>query len=93
MQTVMTLKNKLKAGEMIIVISPFLVLAIHALTTHFGFEHLCLWRLLTGHECWGCGMTHAVVEVLKLNFQAAIEYNPFVVIVFPLLLLVWSKYT
>ena len=46
---------------------------------------LCLFKKLTGHECWGCGMTRAVNSIMRLDFKEAYEYNTMVFIVFPML--------
>lgn len=45
----------------------------------------CLFTLITGHECWGCGITRAVVSVLHGDFGRAWQLNPRVVVVLPLL--------
>ncbi|HXA01144.1 MAG TPA: DUF2752 domain-containing protein [Cytophagaceae bacterium] len=43
----------------------------------------CLFTLFFGHHCWGCGMTHAILELIKLNFTGAYDENPLVFIVLP----------
>jgi hypothetical protein len=43
----------------------------------------CLYTLLFNQHCWGCGMTHAIMEILQLNFTGAWHENPFVFIVLP----------
>ena len=53
---------------------------------------LCLFHNLTGQECWGCGMTRALVSVAYLDFEAAWGYNRAVVVVAPLLLYIWLKW-
>lgn len=53
---------------------------------------LCLFRNVTGQECWGCGMTRALASLAYLDFQAAWEYNRLVVVVAPLLLYIWVKW-
>ena len=52
----------------------------------------CLFRNLTGNECWGCGMIRALTSVAYCDFAAAWEYNHFVVIVAPLLVYIWIKW-
>jgi len=37
----------------------------------------CLIKYFFNIECWGCGMTRAILELSKLNFQKAIALNPF----------------
>jgi hypothetical protein len=45
----------------------------------------CLFTLIFGVHCWGCGMTHAVIALVKFQFVDAWNENPLVVIVLPLL--------
>lgn len=35
----------------------------------------CLFRTLTGWQCPGCGMTHAVVALLRLDIRTAFACN------------------
>lgn len=51
----------------------------------------CLFTLLTGHHCWGCGMTHAIVAMLHGEPGLAIQYNGMVVVAFPLLCLAYLR--
>lgn len=53
---------------------------------------LCVWRNLTGEECYGCGMTRALVCVVKLRWGQAYEYNRLVVLVAPLLAWLWARW-
>ena len=46
---------------------------------------LCVFRNLTGWECPGCGMTRAVLSILRGDLPAAFGYNHLVIVVFPLL--------
>jgi hypothetical protein len=45
----------------------------------------CLFTLIFGVHCWGCGMTHAAIALVKFQFEEAWNENPLVVIVLPLL--------
>jgi hypothetical protein len=56
-----------------------------------GQHTVCLFKNLTGHECWGCGITRAVVSAVQFHFAAAFQYNKLIVIVFPLLVYQWGK--
>lgn len=58
----------------------------------FSGETLCLFHNLVGQECWGCGMTRAVVALMYLDFTTAWAYNRAVVIVAPLLVYIWVKW-
>ena len=46
----------------------------------------CLWKTFFGFECSGCGVTSAIIEIIKGNFQIAWEINKITFLVFPLLL-------
>ena len=43
----------------------------------------CLFKLLLGIPCLGCGMTRALQALLVLNFSAAFESNPLIFLVSP----------
>ncbi len=51
---------------------------------------VCLFRLVAGIECWGCGMTRAISAVLHGELRQALTFNWRVAIVFPMLTAVWS---
>jgi hypothetical protein len=50
---------------------------------------LCLWKLLLGWECPGCGMTRALSHLAHGSFALAWRHNKLVVVVFPLLCFLW----
>jgi len=52
---------------------------------------LCLYRLLFGWECWGCGMTRALSCAFHGQFARAWDCNHLVVIVGPLLAGIWVR--
>jgi hypothetical protein len=47
---------------------------------------LCLYRIIFGKECIGCGTTRAIWSVLHLRLNEAYEYNKMIIITFPLLI-------
>ncbi len=51
---------------------------------------LCLSRAITEIDCPGCGLTRAVQHAFHGEWAIAQDYNPLVVIVFPLLGLLWG---
>ena len=58
----------------------------------FNGQHtICLIKNITGHDCWGCGITRAIISVVQLNFKEAYDYNKLIIVVFPLLFYVWVK--
>jgi hypothetical protein len=52
---------------------------------------ICLFKNITGHECWGCGMTRAVLSAIHFRFTDAWAYNKLVIIVLPILAWIWVK--
>ena len=59
-------------------------------------NNICLFKFITGKECWNCGMTRAFLSVIHLSFKDAYKFNHKVIIVFPLTIIVylysWYKY-
>ncbi len=43
----------------------------------------CLFRLVTGYTCPGCGLSHAFAHLLKLEFTEAWEHNKLIYFVLP----------
>jgi hypothetical protein len=54
---------------------------------------VCLFRNLTGHECWGCGMTRAMFSAIHFKFHDAVNFNRLSPVVIPLLIYIWAKTT
>jgi len=52
---------------------------------------ICIFRNLTGHECYGCGMTRALFSAMHFRFEEAFHYNKLFPVVFPLLIYIWAK--
>jgi hypothetical protein len=46
---------------------------------------ICLYRLIIGKRCFGCGTTRAIWSILHFKINEAIEYNKLIIITFPLL--------
>ena len=40
----------------------------------------CLFHIITGLDCIGCGATRMVTSLLNLKFKEAFQYNPFIMI-------------
>ena len=51
-----------------------------------GFAIPCVFRLVTGLECPGCGVTHMMINLIKLDFGAAFRSNPAVFSMLPVLI-------
>lgn len=54
----------------------------------------CLFHLITGFKCPGCGITRMLISLLKLDLPAAFQYNAVVLCLLPFLfpLLVYWVY-
>lgn len=52
---------------------------------------ICLFLNITGHECYGCGMTRAVFAAIHLRFNDAFHFNRLSPVVVPLLVYIWVK--
>lgn len=70
---------------------PFIFYVAVELLVQLHNRSICLWKILTGHECPGCGMTRAFDALFHLRFKEAFEFNPLIIIVAPLMLYVWIK--
>lgn len=44
----------------------------------------CLWKTIFGFYCPGCGLTTALISLMKLDFRGAFESNWIIFIVMPL---------
>lgn len=58
-----------------------------------GFFPVCPFRALTGFTCPGCGTTRAVHHLLHGDFSAAFQLNPFTMVLLPLLLIAFVRYS
>jgi hypothetical protein len=52
---------------------------------------VCLFKNLTGNECYGCGMTRAIFSAIHCRFEDAFHYNKLFLVVFPSLIYIWAK--
>ena len=51
----------------------------------------CIFQYFFNVDCWGCGMTRAILEIFRLNFKNALLLNPLSPIVIILLFLIFCK--
>jgi len=49
----------------------------------------CVFKLATGLDCPGCGMTRALAALLHGDLDSAVHLHPLVVVVFPILTVMW----
>ena len=57
----------------------------YLLVIYTPFRIPCVFHLLTGLKCPGCGVSTLLVEASHLNFGAAFAANPFLFVTFPFL--------
>lgn len=80
-------KTNFNLGVLILI--PILFYFGVELLVHYNTHTICIFKFITGHECPGCGMTRAFSELFQFHFKEALEFNPRVVIVAPLLVYIW----
>ncbi|MDR0263254.1 MAG: DUF2752 domain-containing protein [Sphingobacterium sp.] len=61
-----------------IAISLYLFMDIHILVP-------CLWKAVSGYDCPGCGLTTALIALLRLEWREAWLENPLIYMLVPLL--------
>ena len=52
---------------------------------------ICLYKNITGNDCYGCGMTRAILSIITLNVKEGIYYNWKVIILLPILMTILYK--
>jgi len=55
-------------------------------------QSLCVSVLLAGTECYGCGMTRAIMRLIHLDFTGAAEFNKLAFVSFPVLSFLWIQW-
>jgi len=53
---------------------------------------VCLFKKVTGMECWGCGTRHALYSIMNLEFLKAWHHNKMSFVVFAIFVYLWFKY-
>ncbi len=62
------------------------VLAVFMLISSFIFGRVCVFQIMWGYPCPGCGLLHAGFYALTFQFEKAIESNPCIFLWIPLIL-------
>ncbi len=73
------MKNK----TVLLLILAFFVNLVIVIT--FKFE--CPWNKYLGIDCAGCGATRMLLSILRLDFYQAFRFNPFMFVLFTIVLL------
>lgn len=53
-------------------------------------KSVCLSVMLLDIECYGCGITRAIMHLIHFDLEEALYYNALSFIVLPLLIYVWQ---
>ncbi|CDA16368.1 MAG: DUF2752 domain-containing protein [Clostridia bacterium] len=79
-----------------IIVNLILLLILYNMPMESPIGSICIYKRITGKECFNCGMTRAFLSILHFRFQDAINYNWKVIIIFPYTVIVylhsWYKY-
>lgn len=52
---------------------------------------ICLIKNIFGVECFGCGITRAIISAIQFDLKSAFHYNHLIIIVLPIFIYVWIK--
>lgn len=85
----MTKRIKRVIGFLLIILSVCLAYALFCNYTGFGIP--CLFNLITGLKCPGCGITRMCLSLLRFDFKSAFNYNPAILILFPFFVLIFLR--
>lgn len=77
------LKYVVSSKIMVIVGSYFFMSAILNALTGIDFCIPCLWKTIFGFNCSSCGLTTALICIMKLDFLGAFESNWMIFILIP----------
>ena len=81
--------DKILLNKIFVTTLPIWGIILANLAVKAQFKVFCLFKLLFHHECLGCGMTRAFAALSRFEFRQAYEYNPRIVIIAPLFILIW----
>jgi hypothetical protein len=77
-----------KALLILTMVAPLFLLVLPA--NHFDSgESLCLSVRLFDKECFGCGITRAIMHLIHFDFAAAWSYNKLSFIILPGMIMFW----
>ncbi len=62
---------------------------IFVMNTGIGIP--CIFNLITGYECPGCGVTRMCMAIMRLDFKAAYNYNKMLFLLSPALIYVFAS--
>lgn len=86
-------KNVQRVWLIALLLAPIILWILPADFFDDGKIITCASRLLFDVECWGCGMTRAVMHFHHFQFEDAIFFNTGVVAAYPFLIWLWYRWT
>ena len=60
-----------------------ILLSYYLISSKTGFYIPCIFRLITGYKCPGCGITTYLFDIINFKFKDAFLDNPLVFILIP----------
>lgn len=79
------------ATPIVLLILPIILLLLPADFFDNG-KPICLSVVFFNAECYGCGMTRAIMHLIHFDIDGAIDYNLLSFIVLPFLVILWVIY-
>ena len=76
-------KKRIIIRDIVIIV---LLVGYYFFNKYTGIYIPCIFHEITGYKCPGCGITHLVFALLKLNFKEAFTSNPLVFIYMPFII-------
>lgn len=72
--------TKRRGYIMAVILAIICVVYYHVDPSRYALAPKCVFKLITGLDCPGCGFQRALHEFLHGNFRKAIGYNPFLLV-------------
>ena len=93
----MEITSKISKTIIFLIFNILLLVVLYNIPVDSKFlSNICLIKIISGRECWNCGMTRAFLSILHFKFSEAYMFNRNVIVVFPLTvgtyLYSWYKY-
>lgn len=87
----MNKKKLLIAKVVALAIFPLMLLILPATFFDKGRD-LCLFTLLSGYHCPGCGLTRACMHLIHFDLGQAMMFNPKAIFILPIISFLYLKY-
>ena len=93
----MEITSKISKTIIFLIFNILLLVVLYNIPVDSKFlSNICLIKIISGRECWNCGMTRAFLSIIHGNFDMAITYNRNSILVFPFTIIAylysWYKF-